>query len=115
MARLRPALLTDSRLARALCCCASVTPGLASTPIVLRSSSDEQQCTSVCRAKQAEVERIAAAEQQADQQLMEAAMRKDAQEEAADKRAKAERKAEQLRYRSAQHFHHKSSTSEQEW
>lgn len=53
-----------------------------------------------CRAKQAEVERIAAAEQQADQQLVEAAMRKDAQEEAADKQAKAERKAEQLRYRS---------------
>ncbi|DBB04582.1 hypothetical protein WJX77_001387 [Trebouxia sp. C0004] len=51
------------------------------------------------RAKQAEVERIAAAEQQADQQLMDAAMRKDAQEEAADKQLKAERKAEQLRYR----------------
>lgn len=47
------------------------------------------------------MERIAAAEQQADQQLMEAAMRKDAQEEAADKQAKAERKAEQLRYRCA--------------
>lgn len=46
------------------------------------------------------MERIAAAEQQADQQLMEASMRKDAQEEAADKQAKAERKAEQLRYRS---------------
>ncbi|KAA6422444.1 MAG: hypothetical protein FRX49_07619 [Trebouxia sp. A1-2] len=51
------------------------------------------------RAKQAEVERIAAAEQRADQQLMDAAMRKDAQEEAADKQLKAERKAEQLRYR----------------
>lgn len=45
------------------------------------------------------MERITAAEQQADRQLMEAAMRKDAQEEAADKQAKAERKAEQLRYR----------------
>lgn len=55
----------------------------------------------MCRAKQEEAERIAAAEQQADQQLMEAAMRKDAQEEAADKQAKAERKAEQLRYRSS--------------
>lgn len=47
------------------------------------------------------MERIAAAEQQADRQLMESAMRKDAQEDAADKQAKAERKAEQLRYRSA--------------
>ena len=45
------------------------------------------------------MERIAAAEQLADQQLMDAAMRKDAQEEAADKQLKAERKAEQLRYR----------------
>lgn len=45
------------------------------------------------------MERIAAAEQRADQQLMDAAMRKDAQEEAADKQLKAERKAEQLRYR----------------
>lgn len=45
------------------------------------------------------MERIAAAEQQADRQLMEAAMKKDAQEEAADKQLKAERKAEQLRYR----------------
>ena len=52
-----------------------------------------------CRAKQAELERIAAAEQQADQQLLEAAMRRDAQEEAADKQLKAERKAEQLKYR----------------
>ena len=47
------------------------------------------------------MERIAAVEQQADRQLMEAALRKDAQEEAADKQAKAERKAEQLRYRCA--------------
>ena len=52
------------------------------------------------------MERIAAAEQQADRQLMEAAMRKDAQEEAADKQAKAERKAEQLRYRSAHTLSH---------
>lgn len=55
------------------------------------------------------MERIAAAEQQADRQLMESAMRKDAQEEAADKQAKAERKAEQLRYRSAPTLAHQDA------
>ena len=55
-----------------------------------------------CRRKQAEVDRLVAAEQEADKQLMDAAMRKDAQEQAADKQLKAERKAEQLNYRSGQ-------------
>ena len=53
-----------------------------------------------CRRKQAEVDRLIAAEQEADKQLMDAAMRKDAQDQAADKQVKAERKAEQLNYRS---------------
>lgn len=53
-----------------------------------------------CRRKQAEVDRLIAAEQEADKQLMDAAMRKDAQDQAADKQLKAERKAEQLNYRS---------------
>ena len=52
------------------------------------------------RAKQADLERIAAVEQAADQQIVEAAMRRDAQEEAADKQLKAERKAAELKYRS---------------
>ena len=62
---------------------------------------------------------MAAAEQEADKQLMDAAMRKDAQDQAADKQLKAERKAEQLNYRSpsmlcfpSQNVHRENSLAE---
>lgn len=62
-------------------------------------ASDVRILAVFCRRKQAEVDRLAAAERDADKQLMGAAMQKDAQDEAADKQLKAECKAEQLNYR----------------
>lgn len=80
---------------------------------------DAQSAACGCRRKQAEVDRLAAAEQEADKQLMDAAMRKDAQDQAADKQLKAERKAEQLNYRSpsmlcfpSQNIHRENSLAE---